>query len=111
MNLEIDYKEIGYLMLDEVIPAKQECRQVCPPGCPPSICAFGTGEKITVTTQIWEGNKKERDLWRVVVLVEDEDADVDIGVEGGGSQVKGSHGHVVHLVVAAGFVSNCARKN
>ena len=54
-------------------------------------------------------NKKDKDLWRMVVLVDDEDADVDIGVEGGAAQVKGSHGHVVHLV-AAGVVSNCAAK-
>ena len=33
----------------------------------------------------------------MVILVEDEDADVDIGVEGGGAQVKCSHRHVVHL--------------
>ena len=42
-------------------------------------------------------HKDKRDLWCVVVLVEDEDADVDIGVEGGGAQVKCSHRHVVHL--------------
>ena len=35
----------------------------------------------------------------MVVLVEDEHSDVDIGVEGGGAQVKRSHSHVVHLVV------------
>ena len=37
----------------------------------------------------------------MVVLVEDEHSDVDIGVEGGGAQVKCSHGHVVHLVPLA----------
>ena len=48
----------------------------------------------------------------MVILVEDEDADVDIGVEGGGAQVKCSHRHVVHLV-ADGIVPEtklkCAR--
>ena len=45
----------------------------------------------------------------MVVLVEDEDPDVDIGVEGRGAQVKSSHSHIVHLVPLA-FISDCARK-
>ena len=60
--------------------------------------------------QILQRKKKDKDLWRMVVLVEDEDADVDIVVEGGAAQVKGSHGHVVHLVAALCCKQLCSKK-